>query len=35
VVINVAEAYGASSIANSFAFVSECIDPISVFIGLT
>jgi hypothetical protein len=31
----VAEVYGAIAIANSLAFVSECIDPISVFIGLT
>jgi hypothetical protein len=30
-----AEIYGVSAIANSIAFVSECIDPISVFIGLT
>jgi hypothetical protein len=30
-----AEVYGAPAIANSLAFVSECIDPISVFIGLT
>jgi hypothetical protein len=30
-----AELYGAPAIANSIAFVSECIDPISVFIGLT
>jgi hypothetical protein len=30
-----AEIYGAIAIANSLAFVSECIDPISVFIGLT
>jgi hypothetical protein len=30
-----AEVYGAIAIANSIAFVSECIDPISVFIGLT
>jgi hypothetical protein len=29
------ELYGAIAIANSLAFVSECIDPISVFIGLT
>ncbi|HEY3706676.1 MAG TPA: hypothetical protein VGL22_16555 [Terracidiphilus sp.] len=29
------EVYGAIAIANSLAFVSECIDPISVFIGLT
>ena len=29
------EVYGATAIANSLAFVSECIDPISVFIGLT
>jgi hypothetical protein len=31
----VAEVYGATAIANALAFVSECIDPISVFIGLT
>jgi hypothetical protein len=31
----VGEVYGAIAIANSLAFVSECIDPISVFIGLT
>ena len=30
-----AEIYGVTAIANSVAFVSECIDPISVFIGLT
>jgi hypothetical protein len=30
-----AEIYGTTAIANSVAFVSECIDPISVFIGLT
>jgi hypothetical protein len=29
------EVYGAIAIANSIAFISECIDPISVFIGLT
>jgi len=29
------EVYGAVAIANSIAFVSECIDPISIFIGLT
>ncbi len=29
------EVHGAIAIANSLAFVSECIDPISVFIGLT
>src|SRR5215813_4071124 len=29
------EVYGAIAIANSVAFVSECIDPISIFIGLT
>ena len=27
--------YGAIAIANSIAFVSEAIDPISIFIGLT
>ena len=31
----VAEVHGAISIANSLAYVSECIDPISVFIGFT
>ena len=31
----VAEIYGAIAIANTVAYVSECIDPISVFIGLT
>jgi hypothetical protein len=31
----VAEVYNAIAIANSIAFVSECIDPISIFIGLT
>jgi hypothetical protein len=31
----VAEVYGAIAIANTVAYVSECIDPISVFIGLT
>jgi hypothetical protein len=31
----VAEVYGAIAIANSIAFISECIDPISIFIGLT
>ncbi len=31
----VGEVYGAIAIANSIAFISECIDPISVFIGLT
>ena len=31
----VAEVYGAIAIANSIAFVSEAIDPISIFIGLT
>jgi len=31
----VAEVYGAIAIANSIAFVSECIDPISILIGLT
>ena len=29
------EVYGAIAIANSLAYVSECIDPISVFISLT
>jgi hypothetical protein len=31
----VAEIYGAIAIANTVAYVSECIDPISVCIGLT
>jgi hypothetical protein len=31
----VAEVYGAVAIANTIAFISECIDPISIFIGLT
>ena len=31
----IAEVYGAVAIANCIAFVSEAIDPISVFIGLT
>jgi hypothetical protein len=31
----VAEVYGAIAIANTIAYVSECIDPISIFIGLT
>jgi hypothetical protein len=31
----VAEVHGAISIANSLAYVSECIDPIYVFIGFT
>jgi hypothetical protein len=31
----VAEVYGAIAIANTIAFISECIDPISIFIGLT
>jgi len=31
----IAEVYGAIAIANSIAFISECIDPISIFIGLT
>jgi len=31
----ISEVYGATAIANSIAFVSECIDPISIFIGLT
>jgi hypothetical protein len=30
-----AEMYGAIAIANTIAFVSECIDSISIFIGLT
>jgi hypothetical protein len=31
----VAEVYGATAIANCIAFISEAIDPISIFIGLT
>jgi hypothetical protein len=31
----VAEVHGAIAIANTIAFISECIDPISIFIGLT
>ena len=31
----IGEVYGAVAIANSIAFVSECIDPISIVIGLT
>jgi len=31
----VAEVYGAVAIANTIAFISECIDPVSIFIGLT
>jgi hypothetical protein len=31
----VLEVYGATAIANSIAFISELIDPISIFIGLT
>ena len=31
----VAEVYGAPAIANTIAWVSECIDPIAVYIGLT
>ena len=31
----VGEIYGAVAIANSIAFVSESIDPISIFLGLT
>ena len=31
----IAEVRGAVAIANSIAFISEAIDPISVFIGLT
>ena len=31
----VVEVHGAIAIANSIAFISECIDPISIFIGLT
>jgi len=31
----ISEVYGAPAIANTIAFISECIDPISIFIGLT
>ena len=31
----VAEVFGAVAIANTIAYVSEAIDPISIFIGLT
>ena len=31
----VAEVYGAVAIANTIAFISEAIDPISIFISLT
>ena len=31
----IVEAYNAVAIANSIAFISEAIDPISIFIGLT
>lgn len=31
----VAEAYGATAIANTIAYLSEAIDPISIFLGLT
>ncbi len=31
----IVEVYGATAIANAIAFVSEAIDPISIFIGLT
>jgi hypothetical protein len=31
----VAEAYGATAIANTIAYLSEVIDPISIFLGLT
>ena len=31
----VGEVYGAIAIANTIAYVSECIDPISIFLGLT
>jgi hypothetical protein len=31
----IGEVYGAIAIANSIAFVSECIDPISIFLSLT
>jgi hypothetical protein len=30
-----AEVFGAVAIANTIAYISECIDPISIFIGLT
>ena len=31
----VAHVYGATAIANTIAFISELIDPISIFVGLT
>ncbi|ABF42939.1 conserved hypothetical protein [Candidatus Koribacter versatilis Ellin345] len=31
----IAEIHGAPAIANTIAYISECIDPISIFIGLT
>jgi hypothetical protein len=31
----IGEVYGAPAIANTIAYISECIDPISIFIGLT
>ena len=31
----VGEVYGAIAIANTIAYMSECIDPISIFLGLT
>ncbi|HET6267670.1 MAG TPA: hypothetical protein VFG11_08135, partial [Acidobacteriota bacterium] len=31
----VAEVYGAIAIANTIAYISESIDPISIFVGLT
>jgi len=31
----VAEVYGAIAIANTIAFASECIDPVSIIVGLT
>jgi hypothetical protein len=31
----VGEVHGATAIANTIAYVSECIDPISIFVGLT
>ena len=31
----VGEVYGALAIANTIAYISECIDPISIFLGLT
>jgi hypothetical protein len=31
----VAEVFGAVAIANTIAYISECIDPVSIFISLT